>query len=107
MKVNYSVSARNDLRNIYEYIALQLLVPDTASALVEKIMAEIRTLESFPERNPLYRDEPWHSLGMRYMPVKNYIVFYTVIKELDTVAITRIIYGGRDINKQLSEDSGM
>ena len=103
MKIVYTNTARRDLREIYEYIAYTLLVPDTAKAISEKIMGEARSLESLPERNPLYQDEPWHSQGVRFLRVKNYLVFYTVNPDTDTVSIARIVYGGRDISRQLEE----
>ncbi len=103
MKIVYTHTARQDLREIYEYIAYTLLVPETARSLTDKIMSEVRSLEDFPERNPLYRDEPWRSQGIRFLPVKNYLVFYTVKMEAETVSIARIMYGGRDISRQLEE----
>jgi len=103
MKIIYTNTARRDLREIYEHIAYTLLVPDTAKAISEKIMREIRSLESLPERNPLYRDEPWHSQGVRFLRVKNYLVFYTVNLDAGTVSIARIMYGSRDISRQLEE----
>ena len=103
MKIVYTHKARQDLREIYEYIAFTLLVPETARSLTDKIMSEVRSLEEFPERNPLYKDEPWHSQGVRFLPVKNYLVFYTVKMESETVSIARIMYGGRDISRQLGE----
>lgn len=36
-KVSYSVDALNDLREIYAYIANELLVPETATAQVKII----------------------------------------------------------------------
>lgn len=105
MKIVYTNTARRDLREIYEYVAYTLLVPDTAKALSEKIMGEVRSLESLPERNPLYRDEPWHSQGVRFLRVKNYLVVYTVNPDADTVSVARIMYGGRDISRQLEETS--
>ncbi len=48
--VNYSEKARLDLQSIYEYIAYELLVPDTASKLIGKIIKSIRSLEKMPER---------------------------------------------------------
>ena len=104
MKIAYTYSAQQDLREIYEYIAFSLLAPDTARSLTGSIMQDIRTLEDFPESNPLYKDEPWCSQGVRFLPVKNYLVFYTVNNETETVSIARILYGGRDISKQLEED---
>ena len=103
MRIVYTQTARQDLRGIYEYIAYTLLVPKTARDLTEKIMSAVRSLEEFPERNPLYRDEPWHSQGVRFLPVKNYLVFYTVNAETETVSVARIMYGGRDISRQLEE----
>ena len=103
MKIVYTYAARQDLREIYEYIAFTLLAPETARALTDKIMSEIRSLEKLSERNPLYRDEPWHSLGIRSMKVKNYLVFYTLQKECETVTVVRILFGGRDISRQLEE----
>ncbi len=52
MRIVYTHTARQDLREIYEYLAFSRLVPDTAQSLTEKIMAEIRSLENCPERNP-------------------------------------------------------
>ena len=66
-------------------------------------MKAIRSLESMPERNPLYKDDPWRSQGIRFLPVKNYLVFYTVDASADTVSIVRIMYGGRDVSRQLDE----
>ena len=103
MKIVYTYSARKDLRDIYEYIAHTLLAPETARSLIEKIMSEVRFLEESPERNPLCRDEPWHSHGVRFLPVKNYLVFYTVRMDIETVSIVRIMYGGCDISRQLHE----
>lgn len=48
--VNYSEKARLDLQSIYEYIAYELLVPDTASKLIGKIIKSIHSLEKMPER---------------------------------------------------------
>ena len=66
-------------------------------------MRQARSLESLPERNPLYKDEPWHSQGVRVLRAKNYLVLYTVNFKTDTVTVVRIVYGGRDINKQLED----
>jgi len=103
MNIVYTHTARQDLREIYEYIAFSLLVSDTARSLTDRIMADIRSLETFPERNPLYKDEPWHSQGLRVLPVKNYLVLYTVNNDTETVSVARILYGGRDISRQLEE----
>ena len=42
-------------------------------------------------------DEPWKAMNMRRLPVKNYVIFYTVSEPAHTVTIIRIVYGGRDL----------
>lgn len=101
MKVVYTFQARQDLKNIYAYIAYTLIAPEAAENLINEIMRNVSTLDSMPERNPLYRNEPWHSRGVRYLPVRKYLIFYTVSAEDDTVFVSRILYSGRDIRKQL------
>ena len=103
MDIVYTFQAQQDLKNIYEYIAYSLLVPDTARSMYQQIIQSVRSLESMPERNPLYKEEPWRSQGVRFVPVKNYLLFYTVNNETHTVSIARILYGGMDINHQLEE----
>ena len=102
-EVIYSARARQDLRNIYEYISYDLLVPETATRQTRRIMKEMRLLDEMPMRHRLYDDEPWHSQGVRFFPVDNYLVFYLPDETKNTVYIVRIIYSGRDIKKQLSE----
>ena len=99
----YSAEARQDLRDIYEYIACELLVPETAAGQTERIMKAIRSLEQMPMRHRLYEEEPWHSQGLRVLPADNYLVFYLPDENSATVNIIRIMYGGRDIDKQLNE----
>ena len=49
-KAGYSVDALNDLREIYAYIAKELLVPEIAAAQVGRIRKEIRSLNFMPAR---------------------------------------------------------
>ena len=101
--VSYSAEARQDLRDIYEYIAYELLVPETAARQAERIMKAARSLKQIPMRYRLYEREPWHSQGLRVLPVDNYLVFYLPDETNATVSIIRIMYGGRDIENQLND----
>lgn len=99
----YSAMARQDLRDIYEYIAYELLVPETATNQTRRILKSIRSLEEMPMKHRLYEDEPWHSQGIRFFPVDNYLVFYLPNENKNTVNIIRIMYGGRDISQHLDQ----
>ncbi len=102
-KVSYTAQARQDLRSIYSYIANVLLAPDTAAQQVRRIMREIGSLDEMPMRFRLYEDEPWHSRGLRFFSVDNYLVFYVPEESAYTVSIVRIFFGGRDISSQLDD----
>ena len=40
---------------------------------------------------------------MRFFPVDNYMVFYLIDENANTVSIVRMMYGGRDVCKASSE----
>lgn len=41
------------------------------------------------------------------MPVDNFVVLYIPDEETCVVTIVRVLYGGRDIDKQLEESTGL
>lgn len=100
-KIVSTKQADNDLRAIYEYIAFTLLVPEVAVGQLERIEKGIMKLEEMPNRFRMYEEEPWHSRGLRWMPVDNFIVFYIPREEDKTVTVIRVLYGGRNMNEQL------
>ena len=99
-EIIYSKESRQDLRNIYEYIAYRLLSPNTAAGQSHRIMKAIRSLDEMPLRYRRYEEEPLYSRGVRFVPVDNYLVFYLPDELNHTVNIARVIYGGRDIKEQ-------
>lgn len=107
--VNLSEQADKDLRAIYEYIAYDLQSPDNALGQLDRLETMIFSLENMPKRYRKYEKEPWHSRGLRIVPVDNYIVLY--IPDIETAAVTiiRVVYGGQDIERLLAftcTDSG-
>ena len=101
--VNISSEAAADLRAIFEYIAFELCSVQNASSQLARLEKEIYALNQMPERYRRYDEEPWHSRGLRLMPVDNYCVFYIPNRESRTVNIVRVIYGGRDIASELEK----
>ena len=89
--VSYSGDALNDLREIYTYIANELLVPETAAAQVGRIRKEVRSLDFMSARYALVEWEPWQSMGMYQFPVNNFIVYYLVDDQAGTDTVVRIL----------------
>lgn len=100
----YSPKAKEDLKEIYSYIAFTLLVPGTAESQVNRIRNTIRSLDFMPLRNPIVDWEPWKSMGIHKLPIDNFIIFYLVDSNFSIVTVIRIVYGGRDI-ADLTSDS--
>lgn len=95
--VIYSPEAKDDLREIYSYIAFDLKAPDTAEGQVNRIRKEIRSLDFMPARYAIVDLEPWRSMEMHRVPVDNFVVYYAIDNQNRTVTVIRIFYGGRDV----------
>lgn len=95
--VSYTDEALQDLRDIYDYISVELKAPGIAAAQVKRIRDEVRSLCTFPKRYKTVEWEPWAKCEMRRLPVDNFIVFYAVSNDTLAVQIVRIFYGKRDI----------
>lgn len=100
--VNISNQAETDLREIYEYIAYELQSPENASGQLDRLEKCILSLSQKPERFRIYDAEPWKSRGLRIVPVNNYCVFYVPNRETGIVTVIRVMYGGRDMETQLT-----
>lgn len=100
-KVVVSKQAKEDLRKIYEYIAFTLLSPQNAARQLKRLENEIMKLDQMPMRFREYEIEPWHSRGLRIMPVDNFVVLYIPDEESGVVTIIRVMYGGRNVEAQL------
>ena len=48
-------------------------------------------------------EEPWHSVGIRRMLVKNYNIYFWIDDEKSIVQITDVLYGRRNQPKQLMD----
>lgn len=88
--------AENDLSTIGLYFAKELLDPDLAHKVVDKIGTAIMELEEMPMRNALVADEKLAIQGIRKLIIDNYLVFYTVSEVYKVVTIVRILYCRRD-----------
>ena len=91
----------DDVRNIYSYIANELLEPASAKNVADRILKAVASLSELPLRYPLYEKEPWQSRGLRKLTVGNYIVFYLANEETGTVIVLHVFYAGRNVEKCL------
>lgn len=88
-KVRWAERARDDLREIYDYIARDS--PRAAEALVERVLHSTERLASFPESGRTVPEFP--DLSYRELLVGNYRIWYRIEKE--TVWIVTVLHGRR------------
>ena len=97
--VEITEEALDDMEQIYQYIAENLLSPENAIGQYNRIADAILTLDELPERCPVMNSEPEHSKGIRRMLVDNYSIFYIV--EKGRVIVTDVLYSASDIEHRL------
>lgn len=94
-RVDISEPTENDLRDIVRYISAQLSAPMTALKMMDTMEEAIARLALMPQKC-FVTDEKLAMLGYRKLPVKNYIVFFTIDEKLKVVDVERILYARRD-----------
>ena len=100
-KVNISPEAINDINGIYEYISQVLCEENIAVGMVKLLQKSILSLDELPNRFKYFNNEPWKNRGVHIMPVKKYLVFYVIDDDRKTVDVIRVIYGSRELDKNL------
>ena len=107
MADSYSVEitpyAEYALREIGQYIAVNLQSSQNAISTLSAIRKEIRSLCFMPARIALTPDEPWRTEGIHRMQVNHFYVYFWINEEKKLVLITNVVYVGRDQKAQLSQ----
>ncbi len=105
-QVTLTPQAQTDLREIFQYIAVDLQSVQNASGQLDRLEKAIASLEQMPERYRVYDTPKWRERNLRIMPLDNYLVFYIPDHSCETVTVLRVMYGGRDIDRQLKNIEG-
>lgn len=98
-KVEITKSALQDMEDIYNYIAEELLSPENAMGQYNRIADAILSLDIFPEKYRVFEAEPENSKVIRRMVVDNYSVFYVI--DENKVVVTNVLYSASDIEARL------
>ena len=93
-KLQLSRYYREELRAAIQYIRQDLKNPVAAQRLKDEAKETYKKIKENPFMYPAVPDEYLASKGFRFVMVKNYMLFYTVIGK--EVIILRFLYGRRD-----------
>lgn len=98
--VQLSITAKEDIKNIINYIKYELLEPSIANKYAKLLKNELKSLEYQPQRYSIVDSNIIGYSNIRKMIIKNYIAFYRINFESKKVNIERVLYGGSNwINK--------
>ena len=101
--VKITSQAEEQIQETIYYIAHELNAPDAALHLLDTLEDSIASLSHYPQRVALMLEEPWHTKGIRRLPVKNFLIYFWIDDVNMKVQVTALIYGRRDQLHQLSQ----
>lgn len=100
-RIMLTEKAKNDIIDIGDYISYDLFSPDISYQFIKNLRLSISKLKEFPYKYPLVQDEELQKRNIRFMPYKNFYVFYEVIEYIHTVNVLRVGYKKRNWKKIL------
>ena len=80
-KIRYLPIAQKDLQDIALYFLYNLKSPQAAMNFIETFNESILRLKQYPYSCKLYQSQEPLEFEYRFLPVKNYLVFYIVTEK--------------------------
>jgi len=106
--MNYSINitdlAEEDILATVKYISNSLKNPIAANNLLDEIERHENILGETPSIYPYVNDEYLSEKGLKYVVIKNYLMFFTIDENNKIVNVIRFLYGRRDWKNILIEN---
>ncbi len=96
--------AARDMLEAFSYISEILHEPRAARRFYAQMKKSIDSLSVMPQRHRMVFEQPYASMGVRRLPVQEYVILYLVEEETATVYILRVLYGRREWQQLLGQD---
>ena len=91
-QIHITSTAEHDIMRAADYIEFTLRNPDAADNLLDAVTEQIGSLADLPQKFRLVDDPVLTSWGIRFAIINNYLAFYTIDEEKQTVIIVRFLY---------------
>ena len=101
--IHITATAERDILHAADYIEFNLKNPTAADYLLDAATEEINSLSDMPEKYRLVDDPVLASWKIRFIIVNNYLAFYTIDKEKQTVIVVRFLYQKSNWNSILRQ----
>lgn len=100
-KIQLSIKAKNDIKNIVRYIKDVLLEPLIAEKYAKLIEKEIKSLGHCPQKFAVIDKGIIGIDNIRKLIIKNYIAFYRINETDRIVNVERVLYGSSNWAEKL------
>ena len=91
-QLHITSTAEHDIMRATDYIEFTLKNPDAADNLLDVATERINSLADLPQKFRLVDEPVLASWGIRFVIIDNYLAFYTIDEEKQTVIIVRFLY---------------
>lgn len=102
-QIEFTDTAKSDLRNIAIYIAEQAKDKEIAKKFVKELSEQCLTLTDFPQMGATPKDRMLVSYGYRFLVHKEYLIFYSVDEPTEKVYIQAVFNAKKDYTRVLKK----
>ena len=102
--LSFTEDVIKDISSARRYIRKKLEAPMASKNLAVELEKTYLKLEKNPYRRPLVQDKYLAMKGYRSINVKNYVLFYIITKEKNTVSLIRFMHSQRDLVSILANE---
>ena len=95
-KIKISKLYKEDTASCYDYIKNKLEAPMAANNLKKEIKEKINKIKENPNIRPLVQDKYLALLGFRSINVKNYVIFYIIGEDNNSLNLVRFLHSRRN-----------
>ena len=103
-ELEFSEKVNSDIVSVLKYISGVLEAPRVAENHYDELLITYDKLMKNPHRKPLVQNKYLASKGIRSINVKNYVLFYKINEDVNTVLLYRFLYCRRDWINILSKE---
>ena len=95
-EIEFTEDARDEIRDIYEYISKNLVAEEAAKRLMRKMRQSVMDLAEAPKIYMKIEKKDKRKREFRRMVIDNFVVLYTIDENRKTIYISHMYYGRRN-----------
>lgn len=101
--IEFTDTAKSDLRDIAIYIAEESKDKDVAKRFVSELAAQCSRLEEFPLTGAIPKDRTLVSAGYRFLIHREYLIFYSIDETNAKIYVSAIFNAKKDYTRVLKK----